>query len=224
MEMQSCLPVDGAGRGKERNEMGRIEKIEKQTDNPFLNMYHLTFTDRDGKDGNYYFCTRNADDKLKIRTHEMTSEGICVYAVTKEEKPRLVMIREYRFPVDEEIYSLPAGLIDPGETAGEAAAREVKEECGFTFEECRRGADFYRRPYLLVPGFSDEPGSAVFGTVTDLDAPQQNESTEWIQPLLCDKKEVRRILSEEIVSVRAAFLCFLFLAMPDDDPLGFLQD
>ena len=112
--------------------MGRIQKIEKQTDNPFLNMYHLEFTDRDGKDGNYYFCTRNADDKIKIRTHEMTSEGICVYAVTKEPKPRLVMIREYRFPVDEEIYSLPAGLIDPGETPEESAKRELWEETGLT--------------------------------------------------------------------------------------------
>ena len=204
--------------------MGRIRSIEKQTDNPFLNLYHLTFTDRQGKDGNYYFCTRNSDERLKVRTHELDAEGICVYAVTQEKKPRLVMIREYRFPVDEEIYSLPAGLIDPGESAGEAAAREVKEECGFTFTECTRGADFYRRPYFLVPGFSDEPGSAVFGTVTDLDAAAHNESTEWIEPMLCDKEQVRRILEEEKVSVRAAFLCFLFLAMPDEDPLGFLLD
>ncbi len=204
--------------------MNRITSIEKQTDNPFLNMYHLTFKDRAGQDGNYYFCTRNSDDKLKIRTHKMDSEGICVYAVTDEPKPRLVLIREYRFPVDQEIYSLPAGLIDPGETAAEAAAREVGEECGFTFTECTRGAEFYRRPFLLVPGFSDEPGSAVFGTVTNLDAASHNESTEWITPLLCDKDEVRRILSEEVVSVRCAFLCFLFLNTPDNDPFSFLCD
>ena len=81
-------------------------------------MYRLEFVDKAGADREYYFCTRNSDDNLKIRTHELVSEGICVYAVTREEQPRLVMIREYRFPVDEEIYSLPAGLIDPGETAG----------------------------------------------------------------------------------------------------------
>ncbi len=202
--------------------MGRITKIEKQTDNPFLNMYHLEFLDRMEAKRDYYFCTRNEDDKIKVRTHEMTAEGICVYAVTKEKQPRLVMIREYRLPVDDEIYTLPAGLIDPGETAGEAAAREVKEECGFTFRECTKGAKFYRKPFFLVPGFSDEPGSTVFGTVEDLEAKPQNEPTEWIEPKLCTKQEVRRILEEEKLSVRAAFLCFLFLMMPDDDPFGFL--
>ena len=204
--------------------MDRIKKIEKQTDNPFLNMYHLEFVDKSGADRDYYFCTRNKDENLKIRTHELTSEGICVYAVTKEAQPRLVMIREYRFPVDEEIYTLPAGLIDPGETAGEAAAREVKEECGFTFHEYTKGASFYRRPYFLAPGFSDEPGSAVYGTVEDLDAAPQNESSEWITPLLCTKDEVRRLLRTEKLSVRAAFLCFLFLAAPDDNPFAFMED
>ena len=204
--------------------MGRIKKIEKQTDNPFLNMYHLQFKDRMDADRDYFFCTRNSDDKIKVRTHELTSEGICVYAVTREKQPRLAMIREYRLPIDEDVYTLPAGLIDEGETPGEAAAREVREECGYTFREYTGGASFYRRPFFLAPGFSDEPGSAVFGTVEDLDALPQNEPTEWIEPLLCTKAEVRRLLEQEKMSVRAAFLCFLFLAMPDDDPFGFLQD
>ena len=204
--------------------MGRIRSIEKQTDNPFLNLYHLEFKDKLGKDRDYYFCTRNDDEHLKIRTHELSSEGICVYAVTEEKSPRLVMIREYRFPIDEEIYTLPAGLIDPGETAGEAAAREVKEECGFTFREYTGGASFYRRPFFLAPGFSDEPGSAIFGTVSDLDSKPENESSEWITPLLCTKDDVRRLLKEEKLSVRAAFLCFIFLSTPDDSPFGFMED
>ena len=202
--------------------MDRIKKIEKQTDNPFLNMYHLRFLDRNNDERDYYFCTRNEDDKIKVRTHELTAEGVCMYAVTDEVKPRLVMIREYRLPVDEEIYSLPTGLIDPGETAGEAAAREMMEECGYKFTEVKRGEDFYRKPYFLVPGFSDEPGATVFGKVSNLDAVARNESTEWIWPVLADKDEVRRILREEKVSVRAAYLCFLFLSTPDDDPFAFL--
>ena len=204
--------------------MGRITRIEKQTDNPFLNMYHLKFKDRTDADRDYYFCTRNGDDKIKVRTHELTAEGICVYAVTKEKEPRLVMIREYRLPVDEEVYTLPAGLIDGEETPGEAAAREVREECGFTFREYTGGASFYRRPFFLAPGFSDEPGSTVFGTVEDLKGRPQNEPTEWIETLLCTKQEVRRILEQEKMSVRAAYLCFLFLMMPDDDPFGFLRE
>ncbi|MDO4804424.1 MAG: NUDIX hydrolase [Lachnospiraceae bacterium] len=199
-----------------------IKSIHRQTDNRFLNMYQLKFEDREGKDRDYFFCTRNSDDKLKVRTHDLVSEGICIYAVTKEEHPRLVVEREYRFPVDEMIYQLPAGLIDPGETPGEAAVREMKEETGITFEEYSGGEAFCRRPFFLVPGFSDEPGSAVFGYVTDI-GERALESSEWIEVILADKAEVRRILSEEKLSVRAAFLMMQYLAMPDDEPFRFLD-
>ena len=203
--------------------MGHIESVEKQTDNKFLNMYHLKFTDRVGADRDYYYCSRNSEDKLKIKTHELVSEGICIYAVTREEHPRLALVHEYRFPVDEEIYTLPAGLIDPGEDAGQAAAREIKEETGFHFTEYTGGEAFCRKPFFLVPGFSDEPGTAVFGFVDDLDGKPENESSEWIESLLADKKEARRILNEEKVSVRTAFLMFEYLQMPDDEPFRFLE-
>lgn len=185
-------------------------------------MYHLGFEDRDGNPRDYYFCTRNSEEKLKIRTHDLTPEGICIYAITNEEHPRLVVEREYRFPVDEMIYQLPAGLIDPGETPGQAAQREMKEETGYAFCEYTGGEAFCRRPFFLAPGFTDEPGSTVFGYVTDA-ADRALESSEWIEVILADKAEVRRILDEEKLSLRAAFLMMQFLAMPDEDPFRFLE-
>ena len=201
-----------------------ITKIEKQTDNRFLNMYHLKFTDRTGDENrDYFYCTRHEDKDILVRTHDMTAQGICIYAVTKEKEPRLVVIHEYRLPVDSYIYSLPAGLIDEGETAGEAAAREMKEETGFDFTEYKGGESFCRNSFLLAPGFSDEPGQAVFGTVDGLDGKPQNESTEWIETMLATKDDVRRILSEEKVSVRAAFLMFNFLNSNPDEPFRLLE-
>jgi len=204
------------------NRETHIKSIERQTNNRFLNMYHLGFEDRDGNPRDYYFCTRNSEEKLKIRTHDLTPEGICIYAITNEEHPRLVVEREYRFPVDEMIYQLPAGLIDPGETPGQAAQREMKEETGYAFCEYTGGEAFCRRPFFLAPGFTDEPGSTVFGYVTDA-ADRALESSEWIEVILADKAEVRRILAEEKLSLRAAFLMMQFLAMPDEDPFRFLE-
>ena len=200
-----------------------IESIEKQTDNKYLNMYHLGFHDRAGNSRDYYFATRNKDDQIKIRTHELKPEGICIYAVTKEKSPRLALVHEYRFPIDEYIYSLPCGLIDAGETPGQAAVREMKEETVFAFHEYDRGAAYLRRPFFLAPGFSDEPGTAIFGTIDGLDGKKQNESSEWIEVLLADKKEVRRILEEEKTSVRAAFLMHAFLRSDPKQPFDFLE-
>ncbi len=209
-----------------KNESGHethILSAERQTDNPFLNMYHLTFKDRAGRDGNYYFCTRNDDADLKIRTHDRKPDGICIYAVTKEPSPRLVLVHEYRFPIDDYIFSLPAGLIDPGETPGEAAAREMEEETGLTFTEYTGGEAFCRGSFFLAPGFSDEPGCAVFGTVSGTPSGKDNESSEFIEIHLADKKEVRRILSEERTSVRTAFLMWNYLNSSAEAPFRFLD-
>jgi 8-oxo-dGTP pyrophosphatase MutT (NUDIX family) len=44
---------------------------------------------------------------------------------------RLLLIRQYRPPVDGVVLEFPAGLVDAGETHGEAAVREVLEETGY---------------------------------------------------------------------------------------------
>lgn len=203
--------------------MEHINRIEKQTDNTFINMYKLDYTAKDGEQKNYFFCTRNDDSHIRIRTHEYKSDGLCIYAVTREAHPRLVVELEYRFPVDEEIYQLPSGIIDPGETPGEAAVREMKEETGTRFVEYTGGADFCRRPFMLAPGFSDETGCAVFGFAEGF-GERKLENSEWIEVRLCDKTEVRRILREEKVSLRGAFLMMQFLNAPDSDPFAFLEE
>jgi len=43
---------------------------------------------------------------------------------------RVPVIRQYRKSIDDYIWELPAGLVEPYESAEEAAARELKEETG----------------------------------------------------------------------------------------------
>jgi ADP-ribose pyrophosphatase len=55
-----------------------------------------------------------------------------VLAITEDE--RVLAVRQYRPAVDRYTVELPSGLIDPGETPAEAAARELVEETGYTAE------------------------------------------------------------------------------------------
>ena len=98
----------------------------------------------------------------------------------------------------------------------------MREETGYVFTEYTGGEAFCRRPFFLAPGFTDEPGSAVFGYVTK-ERERMLESSEWIEVILADRKEVRRILSEEKLSLRAAFLMMQFLSMTDEEPFRFLD-
>lgn len=125
----------------------KIGTVRQLTDNPYLNLYHIDAQDTKGQPFDYYFASRNHKDRLKMYTRSLDPEGIVIYALTREASPRLVLIREYRYPLDAEVYALPAGLVDPGETPGMAAVREMKEETGYFFTEYTGGAACFRRPF-----------------------------------------------------------------------------
>lgn len=199
----------------------KYRDVQKLTDNPFLNLYHIDAVDTEGKDFNYYFASRNKENNIKMKTHDVRPEGIVIYGVTTENEPKLVLIKQYRYPLDAYIYELPAGLVDGDETPAQAAVREMKEETGLSLEVYEGGAELYRRPFYMGPGFTDEMSCAVFGTVAGTPKLDSKESTEDIQVILADRAEVRRILTEEQVSLRGAYLMTHFLS--DGDPLGFLK-
>jgi ADP-ribose pyrophosphatase len=65
---------------------------------------------------------------------------------------RLMLIRQYRAAVDEELLEIPAGKLDvAGEPPLETARRELEEEMGFRAGRVEPLGSFY-----TTPGFSDE--------------------------------------------------------------------
>ena len=202
--------------------MRKCKDVQKLTDNRHLNLYHIDALDKEGKSFDYYFASRNDEKHIKLPTKEMKSEGIVIYAVTDEISPRLALIRQYRYPLDAYVYELPAGLINAGETAAQAAVREMKEETGLDFVEYTGGSPLYRRPFFMGPGFTDETSAAVYGTVSGQISDEDTESTEEIRIFLADKATVRRILETERVSLRGAYLMMHFLSSVGG-PLTFLE-
>lgn len=51
--------------------------------------------------------------------------------VAFDQEGKLLMVRQYRYPIGQELLELPAGKIDPGETPLQCAARELQEETGY---------------------------------------------------------------------------------------------
>ena len=197
--------------------------VHKRTDNPFLNLYQIDALTTSGAPFSYYFASRNDEAHIKHKTKELTSEGIVIYPVWRDDTEKLVMIRQYRYPLDAYIYELPAGLVDPGETPQQAAVREMKEETGFSFCTYEGGDPAFRRPVFLGPGITDETSTTVFGYAYGESSKAGQEDTEEIEVLLVDKTEARRILREERVSLRCAFLLMQFLQMTRENPFLFLK-
>lgn len=203
--------------------MKKYSKIHKLSDNKFLNLFRLDAITDSGRTFDYFFVSRRKENRLKLLTGDSAAEGVVIYPIWKGAPDRIVMIRQYRYPLGDFLYELPAGLIDEGETPELAAVREMKEETGLTFEVYNGGDAAYRRPFFMGAGFTDESCNAVFGYVSGEVSRQDQEDTETIQVCIVDKAEAARILREEKVSLRAAYLLTGFLHADKENPFGFLD-
>jgi len=56
--------------------------------------------------------------------------GVCIVAVTNDNK--VLMVRQYRYTMEEEMLEIPAGKLEIGEDPFECAVRELSEETGYT--------------------------------------------------------------------------------------------
>jgi ADP-ribose pyrophosphatase len=66
-------------------------------------------------------------------------------------KGNVLLVRQFRKPTEQELYELPAGVMDEGESPEEAARRELSEETGLTADSLAHLCSFYS-----APGFTTE--------------------------------------------------------------------
>ena len=216
--------VPRSDQNERRETLKRIAETKKLTDNRFLNMYEEDAVRLDGNLFKYFFATRCAEDSLRINTHSTDPDGITIFGVCGENKDKVLLIREFRYPVNDYIYDVPAGLIEPGEDMMEAAVREFKEETGMVFTPYAGGMEGLRKATYPTAGLTDEMIATVYGYAEGIPDKKYMEASEDITAVFADRDELKRIIREERMAMRALFLAMLFLNSPADRPLGFLDN
>ena len=192
--------------------MDRINGIKKLTDNRYLNLYELDATFRDGSRGPYYVASRRkSTDSIKAASHDNHPDGVILCGVYGEEKDRLVLIRQYRYPIDGYVYEFPAGLVEPGEDMVQAGIREMLEETGLSFSPVHS-----TQPFFMTVGMTDESCGLVFGYCDGQPTNAHQEGSEDIQVVLADRAECRRILREELVAMPCALVLMQFINCESD--------
>jgi ADP-ribose pyrophosphatase len=87
-------------------------------------------------------------DRVRTQTgHEFTYTIVdhpgAVWVVPVTADGQIVLIRSYRYPVDDWCYEVPAGGLSPDLTPEEAARRELREEVGGIAAKLRYVGQFY---------------------------------------------------------------------------------
>ena len=119
---------------------------------------------------------------------------------------RVMLVKQYRLPADRYLWELPAGKIDEGETAFEAAKRELVEETGLRAKKWKRLVEFYPSP-----GFLEEKMTIYLATEL-----KQGESKpmddERIETRWFTKQELREAIRKNSIRDAKTMIAFLHWA------------
>jgi ADP-ribose diphosphatase len=97
--------------------------------------------------------------------------------VPMPEPGRVILIRQYRYPINRWLWELPAGSVDEGETPEQAARRECHEEIGQIPDTIVRLGSMFPTPgycdeemfFFRVSGLSVPPDAAVLDEDEDIE-------------------------------------------------------
>lgn len=132
---------------------------------------------------------------------EVVRHAASAVLIPMPDATHIVLVRQYRYPVDQWLWELPAGTLDPGESAEDAARRECHEEIGLVPTQVTRLASF-----LATPGYCDEV--MVFFKLTGLREPDHQaelDPDEHVEPRVFSLEEARAMVRRgDIVDLKTA--------------------
>lgn len=102
---------------------------------------------------------------------------------------KVILVKQYRPAVGRELWEVPAGTLEPGESPQECAARELQEEVGYRAREWRRLAEFY-----TTPGFCDEKMTLFLAQGLEPVAEKRREEDKFIRVAQFELGEIPQML------------------------------
>jgi len=136
-------------------------------------------------------------------------EGVdssCAIAILKQSLhlDRIILVKQFRPPINAYCIELPAGLCDEGETVEESILRELYEETGYTGCISKHGYDLHL-PTALDPGVEDSKMAFISVTVDGNDprnigCKQKLDEGEFIEVILLPLKNLFTCLCDHVKS------------------------
>ena len=186
----------------------KVTKLNSLVETRYLSLYEAEYENRVGNKRTWTIASRKDNDTLQkqfFESKEDATDGVIIVAYHKE-KSKLVIIKQFRIPLNNYVYELPAGLIDPGDDARSTIGRELMEETGLKLVDVikNRGTD---KVYVSA-GMTDEALTLVYCTCEGEISDEHLEDDECIEAMLVSQEEAMELMqSKEKFDIK----CFLVL-------------
>ncbi|WP_294131323.1 NUDIX hydrolase [uncultured Clostridium sp.] len=173
----------------------KVQNLETLAQTKFLSLYNANYINKGGNKKTWTIATRKSKEALEdqfFNGKEDKVDAVVILAYHKDEK-KLVAIKQFRMPINNYVYELPAGLIDNNDDIISTVKRELKEETGLDLEEVienKIGQKLY-----LSPGMTDESVSLVYCTCSGKISDENLEEDEDIETILLSKEDAIKILN-----------------------------
>jgi ADP-ribose pyrophosphatase len=125
-----------------------------------------------------------------------------------DDQHRVLLVRQFRLPPDRYMWEIPAGKIDDGEDAFQAAQRELGEETGLSARSWKELVSFYPSP-----GYVEEKMTLFLAT--DLTQGQaHNMDDERIETRWFTRDEIATLIASSEIQDAKTIIAFLMWDRP----------
>ena len=187
-----------------------ITNITTLADTEYLKLYNAEYINKNGKPKNWSIASRKDLATLKNNYFNGTEDNVDAVIIvathvdkdTHADENKLVVIKQFRVPLNDYVYEIPAGLIDPGEDFETTVKRELKEETGLDLLKIDYSKT--KSKTYISTGMTDESAALVYCSCLGEISKAYLEPDEDIEIMLLSKQEAKSLIeSKKKIDIKA---------------------